>query len=89
MYLFAGMCPYGILIAGHSPSSGRIIAIGINSIAYNYMVKNIRLNRVEGRIIPVLGNIRKGYGNWIRMCDGVLMSREAREFLNEAFSCLK
>lgn len=91
MLMFAGVCPYGIVIAKHQPLVEKIVAIEINPIAYKYMVENIKLNRVEDKIVPVLGDVRDKAKEWYGMCDRVIMPlpKGAYLFLDEAFSCLK
>lgn len=91
MLMFAGVCPYGIVIAKHQPLIKKIVAIEINPIAYKYMLENIRLNKVEDKIIPVLGDVRDKAKEWYGICDRVIMPlpKGAYLFLDEAFSCLK
>lgn len=91
MLMFAGVCPYGIIIAKHQPLVKKIVAIEINPIAYEYMVENLKLNKVEDKIIPVLGDVRDKAKEWYGMCDRVIMPlpKGAYMFLDEAFSCLK
>lgn len=38
--------------------SVRVIAIEINEVAFDYLVENVTLNGVEGRVCPVLGDCR-------------------------------
>ena len=91
MLMFAGICPYGIMIAKHKPDIKKIVAIEINPYAYNYMIKNIVLNKVQDKIIPVLGDVRNKAEKWYGMCDRVIMPlpKGAYLFLDEAFQCLK
>ena len=56
--MFAGVGPFSILIAKTQPSS-ELTAIELNPDAYKYLVENIRLNRVEDRVKPVLGDARE------------------------------
>lgn len=73
MLMFAGVCPYGIVIAKHQPKIKKIVAIEINPIAYKYMVENIKLNKLEDKIIPVLGDVKDKAKYWYGMCDRVIM----------------
>jgi tRNA (guanine37-N1)-methyltransferase len=88
--MFAGVCPYGILISKKQPSV-KIIAVEINPVAFEYMKENIRLNRVSDRIIPILGDVKKESKRWYGKCDRVIMPlpKDAEKFLKEAFLCLK
>jgi tRNA (guanine37-N1)-methyltransferase len=53
--MFAGVGTFSIIIAKHSKPS-RVHSIDVNPDAYNLMVENIRLNKVEGIVIPYLGD---------------------------------
>lgn len=53
--MFAGIGYFSIPLAVHS-SPKKIIAIELNPISYNYLVENIRLNKVKNIVEPVLGN---------------------------------
>ncbi|MGC9071868.1 MAG: class I SAM-dependent methyltransferase [Acidilobus sp.] len=53
--MFAGVGTFSIIIARHSQAK-LIHSIDVNPDAYNHMVENIRLNRVEDRVIPHLGD---------------------------------
>lgn len=56
--MFAGVGPFSILIAKLQPRS-KVYAFEINPDAYGFLVENIRLNGVEDRVIPVLGDVRQ------------------------------
>jgi len=56
--MFAGVGPFSILIAKRSRNV-RVYAVDANSEAYRYLYENVRLNKVEDRVTPVLGDIRK------------------------------
>ncbi|MEM2089096.1 MAG: class I SAM-dependent methyltransferase family protein [Thermoproteota archaeon] len=71
--LFAGIGPFSIIIARKNPSV-KVYACDINPDAYRYLVENIRLNRVEDRVKPYLGDARtlserdlKGVGDRVIM----------------------
>lgn len=53
--MFAGIGYFSLPMAVHSRPS-RITAIEINPVAHRYLVENIRLNRVEDIVEPVLGD---------------------------------
>lgn len=91
MVFFAGVGPYALAIAKRQPRVQKIIAIEINPKAYDYLVENIRLNRLEGLIEPVLGDVKKEASRWFGLCDRVVMPlpRGAYMFLDEAYNCLK
>ncbi len=91
MVMFAGIGPYALAIAKKQPGVKRVVAIEINPIAYKYMVENIKLNKLEGKIIPVLGDVRVKATRWYGLCDRVIMPlpKGAYLFLDQAFKCLK
>lgn len=56
--LFAGIGPFSIIIAKKNPSV-RVYACDINPDAYNYLIENIRLNKVGDRVKAYLGDAKK------------------------------
>lgn len=56
--MFAGVGIFSIIIAKHSAAK-LIHSIDINPDAFEKMVENIRLNKVEGRVLPYLGDAAK------------------------------
>lgn len=90
MVMFAGVGPYAVAIAKAQPLVAQIIAIEINPDAYGYLVENIRLNKLEGKIIPVLGDVRDKAPVFRKCCDRVVMPlpKGAYMFLDEAIECL-
>lgn len=91
MVMFAGVGPFAIAIAKRQPLVKKIVAIEINPVAYEYMVENIRLNKLEDKIIPVLGDVRDEAPKFAGMADRVVMPlpKGAYMFLREAITCLK
>jgi len=91
MLMFAGIGSFGIVIAKKQPQANKIISVEINSIASEYMKENIRLNRVQDKIISVLGDVKEKCRDWYGKCDRVIMPlpHEAWKFLDIAYKCLK
>jgi tRNA (guanine37-N1)-methyltransferase len=88
--MFAGVGCYSILIAKHSQAQ-KVYSIDINPAAVEYMKENIRLNRVENRVIPILGDARQVIEEKLqRIADRVLMPlpERAYEFLEYALKTL-
>ncbi|RLI13879.1 MAG: tRNA (guanine-N1)-methyltransferase, partial [Candidatus Hecatellales archaeon] len=56
--MFAGVGPFSILIAKRNRNV-RVYAVDANPEAYRYLYENVRLNKVEDRVTPVLGDIRE------------------------------
>ena len=89
--MFAGVGCFSIIIAKHSKAN-RIYSIDINPDAIHFMNENIRLNKVESRVIPIEGDaqviIETGF---VEKADRVLMPlpEKAYEYLNSAIKALK
>mgnify|MGYP001144633633 CR=1 FL=1 len=89
--MFAGVGCYSILMAKHSQAE-KIYSIDINPVAIEYMRENIRLNRVEGRVVPLLGDAKKIIEERLtNTANRVLMPlpEKAYEYLDCAVSALK
>lgn len=89
--MFAGVGCYSILMAKHSEAE-KIYSVDINPVAIEYMLENIRLNRVEGRVIPVLGDAKRVVEERLRnAANRVLMPlpEKAYEYLDCAVLALK
>ncbi len=56
--MFSGVGTFSIIIAKHAPKVV-VYSIDASPHAYNLMVENIKLNGVEGRVIPILGDAAK------------------------------
>jgi tRNA (guanine37-N1)-methyltransferase len=55
--MFAGIGPFPILIAKNKKTI--IFAVDINKSAIEYMKENIQLNKLKGKIIPILRDINE------------------------------
>ena len=91
MVMFAGIGPYALMIAKKQPMVKRVIAIEINPDAYKYLVENIKINKVEDKVLPVLGDVKDKSKKWYGCCDRVVMPlpKGAYLFLDNAFNVLK
>ena len=89
--MFAGVGCFSIVIAKNSDAE-KIYSIDINPAAVEYMKENVRLNRVYGRVIPILGDAKEVI---LQMLSGkaerVLMPlpEKAYEYLPYAISTFK
>jgi len=89
--MFAGVGCYSIVIAKHSKPE-RILSIDINPVAIQYMQENVKLNKVEEKVVPVQGDaknvIEERFQN---VADRVLMPlpEKAYEYLDYALLALK
>jgi len=89
--MFAGVGCYSIVIARHSEPE-RIHSIDINPVAVQYMRENIKLNKVEERVIPIQGDAKKVIEERLRnVADRVLMPlpERAYEYIDCAVLALK
>jgi len=89
--MFAGAGLFSIIIAKHAEPS-RVYSVDINPDAYYYMVENTRLNRVEDRVVPILGDAKEVATSMLtRSVDRVLMPYPelALEYLPYAVSSLR
>lgn len=87
--MFAGVAPFPILIARSHDVT--IYSIDINPDAYYYAKKNMVLNKVENKIIPILGDVRQVLADKEIKADRIIMNLPgtAYEFLDSAFESIK
>ena len=87
--MFAGVGPFPVLIA--KSHDVKIYAIDINPEAYKYSKINIELNKVQDKIIPILGDVREVLGNKDVKADRIIMNLpgSAYEFLDTAVQHIK
>ena len=87
--MFAGIGPFPISIAREH--NAKIYAIDINPYAYKYIKKNIELNKLEGKIIPLLGDVGEVLNGLNIKADRIIMNLPgtAWTFLDTAIKNLK
>ncbi|MEM0233433.1 MAG: class I SAM-dependent methyltransferase family protein [Candidatus Nezhaarchaeales archaeon] len=88
--MFSGAGPFAIQIAMRR--SVLVHAIELNPIAYECLKKNIELNKVQGKVIPHLGDAREVIEKeLIRKVDRVIMNLPGRslEFIDAALKALR
>jgi tRNA wybutosine-synthesizing protein 2 len=82
--MFAGIGYFTIPMA----KKAKVYAIEINPESYHYLLENIKLNGVEGRVIPILGNSM--FVTPERVADRVVMGHiNCHEFLPVAVRALR
>jgi len=89
--LFAGVGPFAIQIA-KSHENIRVYAVDVNPDAVEFLKGNIRLNRVEGKIHPILGDAKQVVEERLAgVADRVIMNlpEKAIEFVEAACKALK
>ncbi len=91
LVMFAGIGPYSILIAKTQPEVDKVPSIEINPQAVEYMKENVRLNRVQDKVIPILGDVKEKSQEWFGKCDRVVMPlpHDAHKHLNTAYKSLR
>ncbi len=89
--MFAGVGCFSIIIA-KNVNQAKVFSIDINPVAVQCMSENIRINRVFGKVIPLLGDSKEIIQSQMTgMADRVLMPlpEKALEYLPYALSALK
>ena len=89
--LFAGVGPFAVPIAKNC-SSVKVYAIDINPVAIELLGRNARLNRVESRIHPIVGDARQIFNEkFVGLADRVIMNlpETAHKFIDVACRAIK
>ena len=88
--MFAGVGCFSILIAKVQPKVRKVYSIDINPVAVAYMRENIRLNKVEGKVVPILGDAHEVLSDFEGVSSRVLMPlpESSHEFLADAVRAL-
>jgi tRNA (guanine37-N1)-methyltransferase len=89
--LFAGVGPFSILIAKKNPTV-KVYAVDLNPEAVDLLKVNVRVNRVENRVLPVLGDARQITSSKLKgVADRVIMNlpETAIEFVDAACQAIK
>lgn len=87
--MFAGIGPFSIAIAKRHDVM--IYAVDINFDAYKYLKRNIELNKVQGRIVPILGDVSEILADKKIKADRIIMNLpgSAWKFLKIAIESIK
>jgi tRNA (guanine37-N1)-methyltransferase len=89
--LFAGVGPFSVLIAKKN-ADAKVYAVDINPDAIEFLERNIRLNRVENRVISIQGDARQAVEERLMgVADRVIMNlpEKALEFVDTACKAIK
>ncbi|RLG48175.1 MAG: class I SAM-dependent methyltransferase family protein [Thermoproteota archaeon] len=91
LVMFAGVGPFAIAIARFQPKVKEIIGVEINEIAYKYFLENVKMNKVEDKVRPILGDVREVCPPMFCSFNRVLMPlpKEAYEYLDLGLRSLK
>lgn len=89
--MFAGVGPFSILIAKKQPKVKMIYAVDLNPDAFKYLKENIKLNKVEDKIQPILGDAVKISEKYKGTADRVIMNlpKTSKNFFPSAKKFLK
>jgi tRNA (guanine37-N1)-methyltransferase len=89
--LFAGVGPFSVLIGKKNPKV-KVYAVDINPEAVELLKVNVRVNRVENRVHPILGDANQVAANQLKgSADRVIMNlpETAIEFVDAACRAIK
>lgn len=86
--MFAGIGYFTIPMAVHS-NVDKIYAVEINPVSHNFLCENIKLNKVEDTVIPILGDC--GKQDFDHIADRIMMGYigTTHHYLDSAMSYLK
>lgn len=90
LYLFAGVAPYAIAICKRR-NVHVIHCVEINPIAVRYMIENVRLNKLKGKIVPIEGDVNVVAPKFYYKSDRVLMTLPlgAYEYVHHGILCIR
>jgi tRNA wybutosine-synthesizing protein 2 len=88
--MFAGIGYFSIGIAKFSEAS-KVYSIELNPISYQYLCENIKLNDVQDKIIPILGDCVVEIPKLGRIGDRILMGLlpSSKDYLLDAMKAIK
>jgi tRNA (guanine37-N1)-methyltransferase len=89
--LFASVGPFAVLIA-KTHGKVKVYAVDVNLYAVEFLRENVRLNRVVGKVHPMLGDARQVVEEKLaRIADRVIMNlpEKAIEYMDAACKTLK
>jgi tRNA (guanine37-N1)-methyltransferase len=89
--MFAGVGPFAVQIA-KTHERVRVYAVDVNPYAVELLKKNIRLNRVENKVYPILGDAKQAVAERLSgIADRVIMNlpEKAIEYVDAACEALK
>ena len=91
LVMFSGVCPSPIIMAKVQPEVKKITAVELNPAAHEFALENIRINRVQLKVNPLCGDVRKVCPALREKFDRIVMPlpKGAHAFLDVAFSCIK
>ena len=90
LVMFGGVGPFAVCIAKKHPTV-KVTTIEINPKAHQYCVKNVKLNKIQDQVTPILGDVRDICPELDDKFDRVLMPlpKGANEYLDLAVPKVK
>ena len=87
---FAGVGPFAIEIYKNTKPK-EVVAIELNPIGVDYLQENIKLNHMEGKVIPILGDVKEVSKKYKNYFDRIPMPlpKSAELFLDSAIYSIK
>jgi len=91
LIMFGGIAPYAIAMAKKQPKIKKIYTVELNKKAHEYAIENIKLNKLENKIIVLKGDVKKICPKIKKRFDRIVMPlpKEAYKFLDLAFTYTK
>lgn len=88
--MFAGVGTFSVILAKYGRAR-TVFSIDVNPVAVEYMLTNIRLNRVQSQVVPILGDAKQAVTSLKGITDRVVMPlpEKAFEYLDYAVLALK
>ncbi len=85
--MFAGIGPFAVLLAKYRDV--KVYAIDVNAHAYELLIENIRLNKVHGKVVPILGDCRALAPRGVASRVIMNLPMRASEYLHDAMDIVK
>ncbi len=91
LVMFSGVCPSPIIYAKMQPRLNKAYGAELNPDAHEYAVENVRINRMQAKVVPICGDVRKVCPGLGIGFDRITMPlpKGAHAFLDVAFECVK
>ncbi len=88
--MFAGVGTFSIIAAAKGGAK-KVYSVDKNPVAFEYMIENVILNKLSGKVIPILGDAKDVVTDLEGVVDRVLMPLPtlAIQYLHYAVSCLR
>ena len=91
LVMFSGVCPSPVVYAKLQPGLHKAYGVELNPEAHKFALENVRLNRMQTKVVPVLGNVKEVCPRIGIKFDRITMPlpKGAHEFLDTVFEVAK